>query len=205
MQNKISKILIASNNKGKLIEISELLKDVGIQAQLPDPNIIEPLETGKTFEENAILKAKYYSDKTKMISLADDSGLCIDALGGKPGINSARFAVDEKSGQKDFGLAFEKIRNEIVAKGINPQKDKITAHFICHLALYNPDTKEIKSFEGRVDGTLTFPPKGDNGFGYDPIFIANGMDKTFGEIMPIDKDKISHRSNAFKKLVLAIQ
>lgn len=205
MINKISKILIASNNKGKLAEISELLNGVGIKAELPDPNISEPCETGKTFEENAILKAKYYGDKSKMISLADDSGLCIDALDGKPGIHSARFAIDEKSGQKDFGLAFEKIKNELASKGINFQTDKINAHFICHLALYNPDTKEIKSLEGRIDGTLTFPPKGENGFGYDPIFIANGMDKTFAEITPMYKDKISHRSKAFEKLILSIK
>lgn len=197
-----SEILIASNNKGKLVEIADLLKAVGIKAVSPEPfNIPEPEETGKTFEENAILKAKYYSEKTGLVSLADDSGLCIDALDGRPGIASARFAQDE-NGNKNFPLAFEKIQKELVSIGLDANQDVIKAHFICNLALFDPTTKQVKSFEGRVDGRIVFPARGDKGFGYDPIFIADGMNQTFGEILSTQKDKISHRTKAFEKLIL---
>jgi XTP/dITP diphosphohydrolase len=197
----ITKILIASGNKGKLVEIAELLQKVNIQAiSAADFNLEEPEETGINFEENSIIKAKYYGDKTGLISLADDSGLCIDFLDGKPGIHSARLAVDE-NGNKNFDLAFQRIEQELIAKNVNLKTQIIHAHFICNLTIYFPQTKKTKSFEGRVDGKLTFPPKGSKGFGYDPIFIADGFDKTFGEMLAQDKDKISHRSKAFEKFI----
>jgi XTP/dITP diphosphohydrolase len=202
----IKEILIASSNKGKLKEIAQLLEKIGIKAiSAANFNLPEPEETGDSFEENAIIKAKYYGDKTGLISLADDSGLCVEALDGKPGIHSARWALD-KNGNKDFDLAFTKIHQELIKKKFDFTKP-IFAHFICNLTLYFPRlpdrnflasrNKNIISFEGRVDGKLTFPPKGTKGFGYDPIFIANSFDKTFGEISPEEKDKISHRSKAF--------
>jgi len=187
------KILIASGNKGKFHEISDLLSQINIEA-IPSFqfNISEPDETGKTFAENSLLKAKFYGEKTGLVALADDSGLCVEAMNGAPGIHSARFALDEK-GEKNFPLAFEKI-----AKKITENK---RAYFICNLALFDPKTNFSISFEGRVDGNLTFPARGNKGFGYDPIFIKDGMDKTFAEIDPQLKDQISHRFYAFEKLV----
>lgn len=195
------KILIATNNKGKFFEIESLLKTVNIEA-IPtfQFNIEEPEETGKTFTENSLLKAKFYAQKTGLTALADDSGLCVEALNGKPGIHSARFALDEKTGEKNFPLAFEKIFFELQEIGINSAK-KPKAFFICNLTLFDPQTNFSISFEGRVDGTLIFPARGNKGFGFDPIFIKNGMDKTFGEIDAAEKDQISHRADAFKKLV----
>jgi XTP/dITP diphosphohydrolase len=201
------KILIATNNKGKFFEIESLLKTINIESiSTFDFNLVEPEETGKTFKENSLLKAKFYSQKTGLASLADDSGLCVEAMNGEPGIHSARFAIDEL-GNKNFPLAFEKIEKEII-KTRDPSTalgalatGNSRAYFICNLSLFDPQTNFEISFEGRVDGNLTFPPRGNKGFGYDPIFIKNGMDKTFGEIMPEEKDKISHRSDAFEQLV----
>lgn len=193
----LEKLLIATNNKGKFEEISALLSPFKIQA-IPtfQFNLEEPDETGKTFEENSLIKAKYYAKKTGLIALADDSGLCIDAMNGKPGIYSARFAMNEK-GEKDFGNAFKKIAQNI--------SQNSAAHFICNLTLFDPNTDFAISFEGRVDGKLLAQPRGNQGFGYDPIFIKNGMEKTFGEISPDDKDQISHRGEAFKKFINWLQ
>lgn len=203
MTSTIPEILIASGNKGKLVEIATLLENIGIKVISPTNfNLPEPEETGKTFVENSVLKAKYYGDAIGFVALADDSGLCIDALSGEPGIHSARWAIDKKTGEKNFDLAFEKIKQALLAKNINPATQQVKAHFICNLTLYFPKTREIKSFEGRIDGILAFPPRGDRGFGYDPIFIANGCDKTFGEISPGQKDAVSHRAKAFEKLIL---
>lgn len=188
-----SHILIASGNAGKISEISALLVPLGIK---PIPasqfHLQEPEETGQTFAENALIKAKFYGEKTKIVALSDDSGLCVDAMNGAPGIHSARFALNEK-GQKDFSSAFEKIAAAT--------KQNNRAHFICNLTLFDPEKNFSVSFEGRVDGKLIFPPRGDKGFGYDPIFIKDGMNQTFGEIDPATKDQISHRGEAFKKLL----
>jgi XTP/dITP diphosphohydrolase len=190
-KNSLKKLLIATNNKGKFFEIESLLKKINIEA-IPafQFNLSEPEETGKNFEENSLLKAKFYGTKTGLIALADDSGLCVGAMNGGPGIHSARFAIDEK-GEKNFPQAFKKISEKI---GKNTK-----AHFICNLSLFDPKTNFSISFEGRVDGNLTFPPLGNKGFGYDPIFIKDGMDKTFGEISAEEKDQISHRAEAFRK------
>ncbi len=183
-----SRLLIASGNAGKISEISALLTPFGIKS-IPASqfNLPEPEETGKTFAENSLIKAKFYGEKTGIVALADDSGLCIEAMNGEPGIHSARFA------QKNFPEAFEKISKKIKK---NPR-----AYFVCNLTIFDPEKNFSISFEGRVDGTLIFPPRGDKGFGYDPIFIKDGMTKTFGEIDPQEKDQISHRGEAFKKLI----
>ena len=195
------KLLIATGNKGKFKEISSLLKPLGIESvATSDFNITEPEETGETFAANALLKAKYYALKTGLVALADDSGLCVEALGGEPGIHSARFAIDEKTGEKNFPLAFEKIFFELSEVGIS-SSDKPKAHFICNLAIFNPESAFSINFEGRIDGNLSFPASGDKGFGYDPIFTKLGMKKTFGEISADEKDQISHRADAFKKFV----
>ena len=189
-----TQLLIATNNKGKFFEIESLLNQINIKA-VPtfQFNIEEPEETGKTFAENSLLKARYYGSKTGLISLADDSGLCVDAINGEPGIYSARFAKNDR-GENDFNFAFEKISAAI-------KNNNYAAHFICNLTIFDPKTNFEISFEGRVDGNLTFPALGDKGFGYDPIFIKNGMNQTFGEIDPKQKDQISHRADAFLKLV----
>ncbi len=202
--NLPKKILIASNNPGKIKEISVLLRQVNIEAVTPSQlsefaNFIEPEENGQSFAENSLIKAKFYATKSGLTSLADDSGLCIEELDNQPGIHSARFALNE-NGKKDFAGTFEKIFKMLENKGLSPQKDKIKAHFICNLTLFDPQSNFSKSFEGRVDGKLV-QPLGDKGFGYDPIFIKDGLSKTFGEIDAEKKDKISHRGAAFAKFL----
>jgi XTP/dITP diphosphohydrolase len=195
-----SEILIATGNKGKFAEISELLNSIQIKAvSAAQFNIPEPEETGVTFAENSLLKAKYYAQKTNLFSLADDSGLCIEALDDEPGIHSARFAKDAQ-GKNNFNFAFEKIANQLAENGFDPAQ-KNRAYFICNLTLFDPKTNFNISFEGRVDGVLSLPPQGNKGFGYDPIFIKDGMKETFGEIDPQLKDQISHRGDAFNKLI----
>ena len=192
-----TKLLIATNNKGKFSEIESLLNHINIKS-VPtfQFNLAEPEETGTTFAANSLLKAKYYAAKTGLTALADDSGLCVEAMNGAPGIYSARFAKNS-DGQDDFPAAFEKIFSEIEKN--SPQNFR--AFFICNLSIFDPKTNFEISFEGRVDGNLTFPPRGDQGFGYDPIFIKNGLNKTFGEMAAEEKDQISHRADAFNKLV----
>lgn len=193
----INKILVATGNKGKMIEISKLLDQIGISAvPATDFALKEPEESGKTFEENSIIKAKYYGDATNLISLADDSGLCIEDLNNDPGVFSARWAKNNI-----FATAFDRIREDLIRKYINPEVDRPKAHFICNLSIYNPETKFIKSFEGRVDGTLKFPASGVGGFGYDPIFVPQGYEITFAEMKSAEKDKISHRAKAFSSLL----
>ena len=176
------------------------MKDINIESiGAFDYDLEEPEENGIDFAQNSLIKAKYYANNTNLISLADDSGLCVELLNGTPGIHSARWAIDEKTGKKDFNIAFNRIIKELEKNKIDINKDQIKAYFICNLTIFNPESKKYYSFEGRVDGNLTFPPKGHNGFGYDPIFIANIFDKTFGEIESKKKDEVSHRSQAFAK------
>ena len=195
------KLVIATHNAGKLREIRELLAPHGIEcvgaAELGLP---EPEEIGNTFIDNAELKAREAADLSGLPALADDSGLSVDALHGLPGIFSARWAEDE-AGNRDFGRAMERVRGEVEAAGEEASRD---AHFVCALAIAWPDNGQTESFEGKVFGTLSWPPRGDRGFGYDPIFVANGMDKTFAEIDPTEKHAISHRAEAFRKLVAAL-
>ena len=148
---------------------------------------------------NAELKAREAADLSGLPALADDSGLSVDALHGLPGIFSARWAEDE-DGNRDFGRAMERVRSEVEAAGEEAGHD---AHFVCALSLAWPDG-DIQSFEGKVFGTLVWPPRGDKGFGYDPMFVPNGYDRTFGEFEPDEKHAISHRAEAFRKLVAAL-
>jgi len=195
----MQKILIASNNKGKLVEIAKLLEAINIEAiSASDFNLIEPEETADNFADNAFIKAKYYGNKINMIALSDDSGLCIPALNNAPGVHSARFAIDE-NGNKNFELAFEKIFLQLKEKNIS-STDKIPAFFICNLCLYNPKNNFKINFEGRVDGKLIYPARGNKGFGYDPIFVKENMSQSFGEIEAEFKHQISHRALAFSQL-----
>jgi XTP/dITP diphosphohydrolase len=195
------KLVVATHNAGKLREIRELLEPLGIEcvgaAELDLP---EPEETGNTFVDNAELKAREAADLSGLPALSDDSGLSVDALHGMPGIFSARWAEDE-DGNRNFGRAMERVWREVEEAGPEAGHD---AHFTCVLSLAWPDG-DIESFEGKVHGTLVWPPRGDKGFGYDPIFVATGMDKTFAEIEPVEKHAISHRAQAFSKLVAALQ
>ncbi len=187
------KLVLASHNQGKLREIRELLAPFNADViSAGDLGLPEPEETGLSFVANAELKALAAAMGAQLIALSDDSGLAVDALNGAPGIYSARWAGPEK----DFDLAMRKIQN---AMGDNPVK---TARFICALTLAWPDG-HCETVEGKVEGTLTFPPRGDHGFGYDPIFIPDGFDITFGEMDPAKKHEMSHRADAFRKLVAA--
>ncbi len=194
------KLVIATHNEGKLREFRELLAPFGIEcigaAELDLP---EPEETGVTFVDNAELKARASADLSGLPALADDSGLAIDALHGRPGIHSARWSEDE-DGTRDFGRAMERVWREVEAAGPDAGHD---AHFVCALSLAWPDGA-VESFEGKVHGTLIWPPRGDKGFGYDPMFVANGMDRTFAEIDPAEKHAISHRGRAARALTGAL-
>jgi XTP/dITP diphosphohydrolase len=191
-------ILIATGNKGKFTEIANLLSEINLKSVGAfDYNLAEPEENGVDFAQNSLIKARYYAKNTNLIALADDSGLCIDLLDGYPGIHSARWAVDDRTGKKDFNLAFQRIVEKLKEKNIDISKDKVKANFVCNLTIFNPKNDKYYSFEGRVDGAITFPPRGINGFGYDPIFIANIFRQTFGEVTEIEKESISHRTQAF--------
>jgi XTP/dITP diphosphohydrolase len=195
------KLVIATHNDGKLREIRDLLAPFGIEcvgaAELDLP---EPEETGVTFVDNAELKARASADLSGLPALADDSGLAVDALHGRPGIHSARWAEDE-AGNRDFGKAMERVWTEVEAAGPEGGRD---AHFVCALSLAWPDGS-IESFEGKVHGTLVWPPRGTNGFGYDTMFVANGDTRTFGELDPAEKHAVSHRAEAFRRLVAALK
>lgn len=195
------RLVIATHNAGKLREIQELLAPYGIEcvgaAELGLP---EPEEIGNSFIDNAVLKAREAADLSGLPALADDSGLSVDALQGLPGIFSARWAEDEEGG-RDFGRAMERVWKEVCEA---PEDAGHDAHFTCALALAWPDNGQTESFEGKVFGTLVWPPRGTRGFGYDPMFVPAGDDRTFGEFEPAEKHAISHRAEAFRKLVAAL-
>ncbi|MDO8837524.1 MAG: RdgB/HAM1 family non-canonical purine NTP pyrophosphatase [Parvibaculum sp.] len=187
------RLVVASHNPGKVREIGDLLAPFGIETvSAAELGLAEPEETGATFRENAELKALAAARAANLPALADDSGLCVEALSGAPGIHSARWAGPTK----DFDFAMEKLRRGMVEAG--PPDTR--AHFICGLALAWPDG-HVEYFEGRVDGELVWPPRGEKGFGYDPIFVAEGHDITFGEMEPEKKHGLSHRAHAFRRLV----
>ena len=192
---KISMLLIGTNNNGKLKEIKELLpKRIKIYST-KDFKIKSPTENGKTFEDNSNIKSKYYSKKTNLVCLADDSGLEIDILDKAPGIYSARWG----GRNSDFKKAIRRVYRELNRKDKNWKKKKIKARFICSLSIHYLE-KKIACVSGKVEGIISKEPKGNNGFGYDPIFIPNGKKLTFGEISPRIKYRIDHRFNAFKKI-----
>ena len=195
------KLVIATHNPGKLREISALMQPLGIECiAASDLDIPEPEETGVTFADNADLKARFSADLSGLPALADDSGLCVDALQGRPGIFSARWAEDE-DGNRDWMRAMRRVWDELEASGSDASRD---AHFACALAIAWPNDGQCETFEGRVDGTLVWPPRGDRGFGYDPMFVAAGRSETFGEMDQEEKHRISHRADAFRKLVAAL-
>ena len=195
LKKKITKILIGSNNTGKLKEISDLLpKNLEIYST-SDFKIKSPIENGKTFEENSLIKARYFSKESKIICLSDDSGLEIDVLEGAPGIYSARWG-----GKKgNFIKAMNRVFKELDKKNKNWKTKKIKARFVCALTIYGPNQKTIKSI-GKIEGHISPSIKGKNGFGYDPIFIPKGKKITFGEMKTSQKYKIDHRFKAFKKI-----
>jgi len=192
---KISHLLIGSNNKGKLKEIKALLPKRMKIYSTSDFNIKSPLENGKSFEENSIIKSKYFSKKTKLPCLADDSGLEIDILNKAPGIYSARWGGKNS----DFNKAIKRVYKELDKKDKNWKSKKIKARFICSLSISYLD-KIIACVRGKIEGTISAEPKGNNGFGYDPIFIPNKKKLTFGEMSSKVKYKMDHRFNAFKKI-----
>lgn len=182
-----SKLVLASHNAGKLAEFSTLLADFGVTVlSAGDLNLPEQEETATTFAGNAALKALAAAKATGLPALADDSGLCVSALGGAPGIYSARWAGPNK----DFPAAMARIEDGIGS-------DERDAWFICVLCLAYPDGT-TRSFEGRVDGSITWPPRGEKGHGYDPIFTPTGENRTFAEMEEAEKNAISHRAHAFK-------
>ena len=188
-------IVLATHNPGKVSEITDLLKKFNLKIYSAKYfKITEPIESGKTFAENAIIKSLYVSKKTNLPSLADDSGLCVPILNNQPGIFSARWAGKEKNFQKGSNLIEQKMRNIC-----SMTKKNREAFFCCALSLSIPNG-EIYTFEGKVHGHLQFPPRGNNGFGYDPIFVPLKFKKTFGEMTYTFKEKISHRKKAFIKL-----
>lgn len=193
-----SELVIATHNKGKLREIRELLADRTITVfSADDLDLPEPEETEATFTGNAILKAKAAALASGKPALADDSGLVVTALDGAPGIYSARWAGPDK----DFTAAMTRVETELSAKAATGNDDR-SAHFICVLSLVWPDGHD-ETFIGRIDGTLVWPMRGDRGFGYDPIFMADGYDITFGEMDPTIKAAIGHRADAFTQLITA--
>ena len=189
------RLVVASHNSGKVREINELIAPFGMSAiSAGELGLREPEETEKTFAGNAILKAKAASEASGLPALADDSGLEVAALGGAPGIYSARWAGEER----DFKAAMRRVEAALDEVGA----EDFSARFVCALALAWPDG-HVEVFEGEVRGALVFPPRGDRGFGYDPIFLAEGETETFGEIAPEKKHAMSHRADAFRKLVAA--
>ena len=190
------RLVIASHNPGKVREIAELLGPYGVEAvSAGDLELPEPEETGTSFVENAELKARAAATGSGLPALADDSGLAVAALDGAPGIYSARWAGPGK----DFSIAMERVEDELSARGTDDRR----AAFVCALTLAWPDG-EMRTFEGRIDGHLVWPPRGTRGFGYDPMFVPEGHETTFGEMEPASKHAISHRARAFAKLVAAV-
>ena len=191
------RLVVASHNEGKVRELAELFAPFGIEClSAASLGLPEPQESGATFNENAALKAVAAAKGSGMLALSDDSGLEVEALGGKPGIHSARWGAPEK----DFGKAMELVHRELA---VTDAGDAPRANFTCALAFAAPDgTAQV--FEGTVLGTLVWPPRGSRGFGYDPIFMPDGYNETFGEMEPELKNRLSHRMRAFEQLMAAV-
>jgi XTP/dITP diphosphohydrolase len=190
-----SKLVIASHNEGKVREIGELFEPYGIACvSAKTLDLPEPPETGDTFDANALLKARLAAADSKLMALADDSGLEVEALGGEPGIHSARWGGPNR----DFAVAMERVHKELEATGGAYTR----ANFTCALALAAPNGEEAV-FTGKVFGTLVWPPRGTRGFGYDPIFLPDGHTETFGEMDPALKNELSHRMRAFEHMIEA--
>ena len=199
------RLVVASHNPGKLWELQQLLAPHGVDAvSAGELGLEEPEETETTFGGNALLKARAAALAANLPAFADDSGLCVEALDGAPGVYSARWGGPER----DFAAAMARVERELLERGAKPP---FKAHFLCALAVVWPDG-HAQEFEGRVDGVLVFPPRGNKGFGYDPIFLPDGLDKTFGEMMSAEKHAmpsdgsraLSHRARAFQALAKAM-
>ncbi|HEY8603029.1 RdgB/HAM1 family non-canonical purine NTP pyrophosphatase [Tsuneonella suprasediminis] len=195
------KLVIATHNAGKLKEISALLDPYGVECiSAGSLGLPEPAETGTTFVENALIKARAAAEASGLVALADDSGLSVTALDGRPGVYTADWAERqwfEGEPGRDWYMAMGKVEGLLQAEGPDTPRD---AWFSCTLALAWPDG-EYAVYEGRIDGSLTWPPRGTLGFGYDPVFVPHGREQTFAEIDPAEKHRISHRADAFAKLV----
>ena len=208
------RLVIASHNEGKVREIRELLAPHGIDPMsAAELDLPEPDETGTSFLANAELKALAAADLSGLPALADDSGIVAEALGDQPGIHSARWAEagfvpegykvydsanrPDQDQRRDFAFAMRRLHDVVDSRGEDTDR---SAHFICALTLAWPDG-HTESWEGRVDGTLVWPPRGDNGFGYDPMFVAHGETRTYGELTPAEKHADNHRARAFRQLV----
>jgi XTP/dITP diphosphohydrolase len=192
-----SRLVAATHNPGKAKELAALLDGRFEVVAAGALGLPEPDETETTFVGNAILKARAAAGRSGLIALADDSGLSVKALGGDPGIYSARWAGPDK----DFALAMDKVRQRLEE---GPGFEDLSAWFSCALAVAWPNDGPVVAVEGRIDGALTFPPRGVRGFGYDPIFVPQGGPQTFGEMDPAEKDAISHRAHAFAQLKAAL-
>lgn len=189
------KLVLATHNKGKLREIAALLAPYHVDVtSVGDLGFPVPVETGTTFAENALIKAHAAAKASGLPALSDDSGLSVEALGGAPGVYSADWAEPGRN----FTKAMQRVWDELAAQG---KQTDVRAHFTCVLALAWPDGR-AEVFEGQVHGALVWPPRGDQGFGYDPMFVPDGYDLTFGEMDPAAKHAISHRAKAFEKLAV---
>tara|TARA_B100000963_G_scaffold203350_1_gene177088 strand:+ start:2656 stop:3258 length:603 start_codon:yes stop_codon:yes gene_type:complete len=194
-KQKIDKLLIGTNNKGKLLEIKNLLPKYIKIHSTSEFNLKSPRENGRTFKENSLIKSRYFSEKSNLTCLADDSGLEIDLLKKKPGIYSARWGGKNSN----FNIAIKKVYKELYKKDKNWKSKKIKARFVCALSISHLK-KKIVCVQSKVEGHISNKPKGSNGFGYDPIFIPLKKKLTFGEMKPHSKYKIDHRYKAFKKI-----
>ena len=191
------RLVIASHNTGKVREMIELMAPFGVEVHTAEAlGLAEPEETGTTFRANGELKARASALGAKLPAFADDSGLVVPALNGDPGIYSARWAGETR----DFGIAMNLVEDALKKTGASPED--ANAYFVSALCLCWPDG-HVENFEGEVHGTLSFPPRGDNGFGYDPIFVPDGYNVTFGEMPAVEQHALSHRARAFEKLVAA--
>ena len=197
-------LVIASHNAGKVREIRALLAPFGIEpVSAGELGLAEPEETGTSFAENALLKARASAQASGLPALADDSGLCVAALGGAPGVYTADWAdtqTFEGAPGRNWYMAMGKVEGKLAQLG--PDADR-SAYFTCTLAIAWPDGQQ-EIFEGRVQGSLTWPPRGTLGFGYDPVFVPKGRTETFAELDPEEKHAMSHRADAFRKLVAAV-
>jgi XTP/dITP diphosphohydrolase len=193
------RLVVASHNEGKVRELRALLEPYGLElVSAKELDLPEPEETGTTFFFNAELKSRNAADLSGLPAIADDSGICVEALGGEPGVYTANWA---ETGQgRDWMLAMGRVQERLEA--LAPDASR-AAYFACVLSVAWPDG-HIENFEGRADGTLVWPPRGDRGFGYDPMFVPLGYDQTFGEMDPEAKHRISHRAAAFEKLKSAL-
>lgn len=193
------RLVVASHNAGKVKELRALLEAHGMELiSAKELDLPEPEETGTTFFFNAELKAMSAADLSGLPAIADDSGICVEALGGEPGVYTANWAETETG--RDWALAMSRVQERLGALGPDASR---SAHFVCVLSVAWPDG-HIQSFEGRVDGTLVWPVRGEKGFGYDPMFVPNGYSETFAEMEPDAKHRISHRAAAFDKLKSAL-